>query len=150
MSRAKALPYENATSGRRALVDLQAVVERLGADRFGCMTDYGRDVLIVHFVHRGRTVQIEASIAGYAAAWLRAHPWSRRQHVARDAYEQRARRVAAVAVQSILRDWIKGQITAIECGLVPFEAAFLGHVMLPNGQTVYASAAPRLLGKDGE
>ena len=36
---------------------------------------------------------------------------------------------------SILRDWIKGQITAVETGILTFEGAFLGQIMLPNGRT---------------
>ena len=30
-----------------------------------------------------------------------------------------------IAVNSILRDWIKGQVTAIECGILSFEAVFM-------------------------
>jgi hypothetical protein len=30
-----------------------------------------------------------------------------------------------VAVNSILRDWIKGQVTAVECGILSFEVVFL-------------------------
>jgi hypothetical protein len=30
----------------------------------------------------------------------------------------------------------KGQVAAIECGLLSFEAAFLGQIMLPSGETV--------------
>jgi hypothetical protein len=44
--------------------------------------------------------------------------------------------IGQIAVWSILRDWIKGQITAIECGMLSFEGAFLGQIMLPDGQTV--------------
>ena len=35
-----------------------------------------------------------------------------------------------------MRDMIKGQITAIETGVMSFEGAFLGQIMLPNGATV--------------
>jgi hypothetical protein len=31
-------------------------------------------------------------------------------------------RQGQVAVNSILRDWIKGQVTAVECGILSFEA----------------------------
>ncbi len=51
-------------------------------------------------------------------------------------HEAEAVEVASVAVFSILRDWIKGQITAIETGILSFEGAFLGQLMLPNGRTV--------------
>ena len=45
-----------------------------------------------------------------------------------------------MAVYSILRDWIKGQITAIETGILTFEGAFLGQILLPSGQTVLEHA----------
>ena len=35
-----------------------------------------------------------------------------------------------------MRDWIKGQITSIETGVLSFEGAFLGSIMLADGQTV--------------
>jgi hypothetical protein len=43
---------------------------------------------------------------------------------------------AQIATCSILRDWIKGQITAVEVGILTFEGAFLGQLLLPNGRTV--------------
>jgi len=36
----------------------------------------------------------------------------------------------------MLHDWIKGQVTAIETGMLSFEGAFLGQIMLPTGETV--------------
>ena len=48
----------------------------------------------------------------------------------------RDRDIAIVAVYSILRDWIKGQITAIETGILSFEGAFLGQILLGNGKSV--------------
>jgi hypothetical protein len=48
---------------------------------------------------------------------LRDNPWSPRRFGSRTHYEQKALRQGQVAVNSILRDWIKGQVTAIECGI---------------------------------
>ena len=50
--------------------------------------------------------------------------------------ERRALQIGQTAVYSILRDWIKGQITAVEVGMLSFEGAFLGQLMLPTGETV--------------
>jgi hypothetical protein len=36
----------------------------------------------------------------------------------------------------MLRDWIKGQVTAVESGILTFEGAFLGQILLPSGRTV--------------
>ena len=49
-------------------------------------------------------------------------------------------RIAGVAVYSILRDWIKGQITAVETGILSIEGAFLGQIMLPTGKTILETA----------
>ena len=40
------------------------------------------------------------------------------------------------ADRSILRDWLTGQITAVEVGMLSFVGAFLGQLMLPSGETV--------------
>ena len=48
--------------------------------------------------------------------------------------------IASIAVYSILRDWIKGQVTAIETGILTFEGAFLGQILLGSGRTVLEHA----------
>lgn len=119
------LPYENATSGKNAVAEMQEIPKGFGASSFGVMEDFGAGEVIVQFEHRGHQVTIKASLKGYAAAWRRHH-----------ARSPRAMKQAEIAVYSILRDWIKGQVTAIEVGMLSFEGAFLGQLMLPNGQTV--------------
>lgn len=141
-----ALPYENTTSGERAVQDMQKILRGFGCSKFGHMLDYDAGELLVQFEHRGRPVSVKASINGYAAAWLKEHPWSTRAKSPKDKYELKAKEIASVAVYSILRDWIKGQITAIETGVLSFEGAFLGQMMLPNGKTVLEHAeAAKLL-----
>ena len=39
-----------------------------------------------------------------------------------------------LAVNSILRDWIKGQVTAVECGILSFEAVFLPYMLTHDGR----------------
>lgn len=145
------LPYEGATSGDRALAEMQKTLQRFGCQSFGSMMDFERKTLIVQFKHRGLNVFVEASTAGYAAAWLRSHPYrSRRGGKSRVEHEREAERVASLAVYSILRDWLKGQVMAIETGIVTFEGAFLGQIMLPNGQTVLTHARSQALLSSGE
>jgi len=50
-----------------------------------------------------------------------------------------------VAVYSILSDWVKGYVTAIEIGMLTIEAAFLSHILLPSGQTVIEYAQQQKL-----
>ncbi|RRN78517.1 hypothetical protein EIM50_13590 [Pseudoxanthomonas sp. SGD-10] len=127
------LPYENATSGNRAIEDIQKMLRAFGCTKFATGEDFESGDLFVQFEHRGRMVQLKANAKGYAAAWLREHPWSPRVRSSKAQHEARALQIGAVAVYSILRDWVKGQVTAIEIGMLSFEAAFLAHLMLPNG-----------------
>lgn len=142
------LPYERATSGERALVEIQKILRGFGCNKFGSMIDDGEQEILVQFAYRERNVTVRASIRGYAAAYLREHP--PRNEAARPAAERKALDVASVAVYSILRDWIKGQVTAIETGILTFEGAFLGQIMLPDGRTIMERVqADRLLPAPG-
>lgn len=51
-------------------------------------------------------------------------PWNYNRRSTKHEYEQAALRRGHVAVNSIIRDTIKGQVTAIECGILSFEAVF--------------------------
>lgn len=131
-----ALPYENATSGERALGEIQKILRSFGCSKFGSMVDDAAQEILIQFEYRGRPVSVKASMRGYAAAWLKAHPYSLRVRISKTAHERRALDVANTAVYSLLRDWIKGQVTAIECGILTFEGAFLGQILLPSGKTI--------------
>jgi len=51
-----------------------------------------------------------ASAKGWAQMQLKDNPWTPRRQVARVEHEQAALRQGHVTVNSILRDWINGQI----------------------------------------
>lgn len=139
------LPYENSTTGDKALGEIQKILQRFGCQSFGSMMDFENKELLIQFKYRDTPISVKASSAGYAAAWLKEHPYTHRMKRSRAEHEQKAVDVAGVAVYSILRDWIKGQVTAIECGILSFEGAFLGQVLLPSGQTVLEYAKGNLL-----
>jgi len=139
------LPYENATSGGAALEDIRKLLTKFGCARFGTMTDAERGELVVQFTYRSRDVTAKASYRGYAAAWLKEHPFTHRTRGTKQAHELKALKQAEVSVCSILRDWIKGQVMAVETGILTFEGAFLGQILLPNGRTVLEQAAETLL-----
>lgn len=134
------LPYENATSGERAVKDMQMILRSFGCNKFGHWLDYDKGELTVQFEYRGRSVEVKASTSGYASAWLKHHPHTYRTRATRTAHEKRAKEIGSIAVYSILRDWIKGQTTAIETGILSFEGAFLGQILLPSGKTVLEHA----------
>lgn len=138
------LPYENSTSGEKALGEINKILRGFGCDKVGSMIDDAEGTILLQFQYRGRQCQIKASMKGYAAAWLREHPVREykstppAEHLkkVRDS-EKKAYQVASVAVYSILRDWVKGQLTAVETGIISFEGAFLGNLLLSSGKTVH-------------
>ena len=130
------LPYENASSGDRAYVDLQKVLDRFGCDNFGMMTKNNEGVTLITFTHKDRPITIEASWKGYAGAWLKENPWNHRRRMDRSAWESKAIAHGKIAVPSMIRDWVKAQVTMIEIGAMDFEEVFLSHIMLPTGRRV--------------
>lgn len=132
----KSLPYSTATSGEKALIDLQGVLAKFGCQAFGTMTDAEKGETIVQFRWRNRDVSLRASWKGYAAAWLKINPYGSKTRSTRQQHEQKALKQAQVSVCSILRDWVKGQVTAVECGIMSFEEAFMPHMLLATGQRV--------------
>jgi hypothetical protein len=132
---AMSIPYETATAGDRALAECQNILAKFGCERFGVMQDVERGCTLVQFQWRNRQISLEASWKGYAAAWQRRHPFSG-HYGTRGSWDQKALAIGKVAVCSILRDWLKGQTTAIECGVMSFDAVFMPHMLLPSGERV--------------
>lgn len=130
------IPYETSTSGERALQELQKTLAKFGCQSFWTMTDAERGMTIVQFKWRDRTVSLEASWKGYAAAYLKEHPYKYTQRKTRQQHDQAALDQAKLSVCSVLRDWVKGQITSVECGIMSFDAAFMPHLLLPSGERV--------------
>lgn len=128
------IPYEDATAGDKALVETQRILAKFGCQSFGTMTDAERGMTIVQFKWRDRNISLEASWKGYANAWQKAHPFSGYPRLTRQDYDRKALEIGKVAVCSLLRDWVKGQVTAIECGIMSFDAVFMPHMLLPTGE----------------
>jgi hypothetical protein len=131
---AKGVPYANATSGTKARVEVIKLLRHFGCEKLGFMDDDAKHEVVLYFEHRGRQVQLRASAKGWAQHFLKEQPWSYSRKSTRQDYEQAALRQGHVAVNSIVRDWIKGQVTAIECGLLSFEAVFLPFMLTHDGR----------------
>ena len=125
------IPYSTSTAGDRALMELQRALGKFGCQSFGSGVDAERGVTTVWFRWRDRDVRLEASWKGYAQALRRDRP----RYAEKDAIEQ-----ARISVCSVLRDWTKAQITAIESGVMSFESAFMPHMLLKDGRRVVDAA----------
>lgn len=134
---ARYVPYEEALSGAKARDEISRILRNFGCESIGFMDDFQKHELLLAFKHRGRNVQLRASASGWAALWLKEHPYSyQRSHKTKTEHEQLAMRQGDIAINSILRDWVKGQVTAIECGVLSFEAVFMPYMLTADGRTV--------------
>jgi len=134
MSKSATIPYANATSGTAAREEIIRILRRFGCESVGFMDDFAEKSVLLAFTHRGRPVQLRASAKGWAQMYLKEHPWSSRMRVTQRQHEERAIAQGLIAVNSILRDWVKGQITAVECGMLSFEAIFLPYMLAADGR----------------
>jgi hypothetical protein len=130
------IPYASATSDMKARKEIRKILSRFGCESIGFMDDNTRHEVLLAFTHRGRQIQLNVSAKGWAAMWLKENPWTYRHRTQRVDYEQAALQQGRVAVNSILRDWVKAQITIIESGIVSFEAVFMPFMLTNDGRTL--------------
>lgn len=132
----KSTPYAGATSGAAARDEITKLLRRFGCESVGFMDDFENYEIILAFKHRGRSMQLRASAKGWAQLYLKDRPWSYRMRTSKKDYEQAALRQGLIAVNSILRDWVKGQVMAVECGILSFEAVFMPYMLTNDGRTL--------------
>lgn len=128
------IPYAGASSGATARDDITKVLRRFGCESVGFMDDFDKHEVLLAFTHRGRPIQLRASAKGWAQMFLKEKPHSHRMRHSRSDHEAAALRQGHIAVNSILRDWIKGQVTAVECGILSFEAVFTPYMLTSDGR----------------
>lgn len=113
------VPYASATSGERARGEIRKLR------------------LLLAFQWRGHQVHLRASARRWADLYLRENPWNnRRRRCSEREWEERAVEQGMEAVNSILRDWVRGQITAVETGITEFRHVFLPYLVTAGGETV--------------
>jgi hypothetical protein len=128
------IPYAGATSGASARDEITKVLRRFGCESVGFMDDFEKHEIMLAFTHRGRPVQLRASAKGWAQMYLKENPWTSRRRGSKQEWDGAALRQGHIAVNSILRDWIKGQVTAVECGILSFEAVFMPYMLTGDGR----------------
>jgi hypothetical protein len=144
-------PYASATTGASARDEITKILRRFGCESVGFMDDFDKHEVLLAFTHRGRQIQLRASAKGWAQMFIKENPWTSRRRDSKQQWEQAALRQGHTAVNSILRDWIKGQVTAVECGILSFEAVFMPHMLTSDGRPlVERLAETNLLPKPDE
>ena len=128
------IPYAGATSGLKAREQIQKILRHFGCESVGFMDEFTTKTVILAFTWNGRDIQLRASAQGWANAYLRENPWSDRRYATEHEWEEKALNQGMIAVNSILRDWVKGQITAIETGILTFDHVFMPYMLMADGR----------------
>lgn len=146
------LPYSSATSGLKARDEIQKILQRFGCESVGFMDQFADKTVLLAFTYRGRNIQLRASAQGWANAFLKDQPWSYRRTLTEKDYEEKALNQGMIAINSILRDWVKGQMTAIETGILSFEGVFMPYMLASDGRPMveHMSQFLKLEGPDNE
>jgi hypothetical protein len=124
----KSVPYANAASSK-ARDDISRTLQRFGCESVGIMDDYAKHEVILGFKDRGVAMQV--------------HAWTPRHRRERVPCEQDALKQGHIAVNSMLRDWVKAQITIVECGILLFEAVFMPYMLGSDGRPLIEHLAER-------
>lgn len=140
----KGVPYAEATSGEKAKADIVKTLKSFGANKWAWAEDYETGTLQLAFEINGHPVNFQASAQGWATMYMKKNPWHSGRHSTRREYEERWLEQGFIAVPSILRDWLKGQLTALESGVLSFEALFMPFMLTPDGTPLLEKARPLL------
>ena len=132
----------------KAREEIQKILQRFGAESVGFMDEFSTKSIMLAFSMRGQQIQLRANAQGWANAYLRESPWTNRKHSTKHDYEQAALDQGMIAVNSILRDWVKGQITAIEIGILQFEHVFMPYMLAADGRPMIEHAETLLLSNE--
>lgn len=133
---AKDTPYARATSGIAARDEITKLLRRFGCAQIGFMDNYAEHEVLLQFEHRGRQMRLRASAKGWAALYLKEHPYNYRHKGGEQQHRDEALAQGHVAINSILRDWVKGQLMAVETGMLSFDAVFLPFMLTHDGRTI--------------
>lgn len=131
------VPYENATSGAKARDEVTQLLRKFGCENVGFMDDFQDHSVLLAFKYRGRAMQLRASAKGWATFYLKQNPWNYRRVGNKQSYEAKALAQGLIAVNSILRDWVKGQIMAIETGILSFDQVFMPYMLTNDGRPLF-------------
>ncbi len=128
------LPYSRASSGLKARDEITRILKQFGCKSVGFMDQFDDHSVLLAFVWREQNVQLKATAQGWANAYLRENPWNSRRVSNETEWENAALNQGMIAVNSILRDWVKGQVTAIETGILTFEHVFMPFMLASDGR----------------
>ena len=133
---------QTSVSVEKSRAEIESILARYGANKFGYATDSERGLATIQFCARDRHIRFTLNLPLANDRQFLFTP-SRRQRRSQDeqmkAWEQACRqRWRALCL------CIKAKLEAVECGITEFEAEFMAHIVLPSGGTVGQLMLPQI------
>jgi len=121
----------------RSRAEIETILKRYGADAFGYFVETTRAVIMFRAHDRHVKFLLPLPIAkDFSLDKAKRMRTAKQQMNAREAETRRRFRALALV--------IKAKLEAVHSGIVTFEAEFLAHIVLPDGETVGAWMAPQI------
>lgn len=127
-------------SVEKTRAEIEGLLMRHGASRFGYMIDQGKAA--VAFTMKGRSIRFLVPLPDRQDKRFRFTPTRNRERSESEAYA--AWEQACRARWRALYLCIKAKIEAVEIGITTFEEEFLAHFVLETGKTVGETVIPQL------
>ncbi len=105
----------------RRRAEITKLLRAMGCDEIGFQDRDSEGVLVVVFNIRGGVYKLEASARGWAKWYLRHNPHTPRHRTTKAQHEAKALDQGLIAINSVLRDYVRGMVTAIECNALSIE-----------------------------
>jgi len=119
-------------SPARSREEIERTLARFGARDPLCITWKGKAAVIFEF--NGKRVRIDADLPTEVRT-----PKGRKPLHPEQALDEAQRQIWRAILVSV-----KGRLTEVEAGIKTFEEAFIGDILLPNGQTVGEFVIPKI------
>ena len=127
-------------SVEKTRAEIESVLVKHGAGRFGYMTEENKAVII--FVAKNVAVRFELPLPARNDKQFWLTPRRGRKRTEGDAYKEWEQ--ACRSLWRALLLCIKAKLEACEAKITTFEAEFLAHIVLPDGKTMGEVAIPQL------
>lgn len=129
------LPYTNSKCNPvQAQQRIQKLLVQFGVDRISFTIDMKRGELVVSFTYQGYPVKLPVNYVALADRYIAEDPYTSRKRITEAAWIATKRDISTRAAYSILEDFLKGAITMVEMGVLPFEDVFIGSFVHTSGQ----------------
>lgn len=139
------LPYTNSKCNPvQAQARIQKLLIKFGVDKISFTLDVKRGELAISFVYKGYPVRLPVNYAALADRYLAEDPYTTRKMTSKAEWIAAKQEIASRAAYSILEDFLKGSITMVDMGVLPFEDIFIGSFVHASGRRLGDILMPQL------